>query len=184
GIAAGTARVIRSASQFDQFQRGEILVTVNTDPDWEPIMKMAAGIVTERGGRTPHAAIVARELGIPAVVGTSDATTRIPDGSPITLSCAEGEQGRVYRGKLDYEVEELDREQFARPRTQMMLNVGNPEHAFSTAMLPNDGVGLARMEFIFASWVKVHPLALIHFAGLPEDQRREIEAVTPGYHDH
>jgi pyruvate,water dikinase len=181
GIAAGTARVIESTAQFDQFHRGEILVTVNTDPDWEPIMKLASGIVTERGGRTSHAAIVARELGIPAVVGTSDATSRIPDGSPITLSCAEGEQGHVYRGKLDYEVEELDREQFARPRTQMMLNVGNPEHAFSTAMLPNDGVGLARMEFIFASWVKVHPLALTRYGELDESTRREIDAITRGY---
>ncbi|MCA1827242.1 MAG: phosphoenolpyruvate synthase, partial [Myxococcales bacterium] len=183
GIAVGTARVIRSAAQFEQFQRGEILITENTDPDWEPIMKMASGIVTERGGRTSHAAIVARELGIPAVVGTSNATAKVPDGTAITLSCAEGEQGHVYRGALEYEVEEVDREQFARPRTQMMLNVGNPEQAFSTAMLPNDGVGLARMEFIFASWVKVHPLALTQYAGVPEDVRREIDAITRGYDD-
>ncbi len=146
-------------------------------------MKMASGIVTERGGRTSHAAIVARELGIPAVVGTGDACSRIESGTRITLSCAEGEQGRIYRGALEYEVEEVDRAQFARPRTQMMLNVGNPEQAFQTAMLPNDGVGLARMEFIFASWVKVHPLALTRFAQLEEKTRAEIESITRGYQD-
>jgi pyruvate,water dikinase len=183
GIAIGKARVIKSPSQFDQFQRGEILVTETTDPDWEPIMKMAGGIITDRGGRTSHAAIVARELGIPAVVGTADATARVPGGETVTLSCAEGEQGRIYRGALEYEVEEVDREQFARPRTQMMLNVGNPEQAFQTAMLPNDGVGLARMEFIFASWVKVHPLALTRYAKLAEDVRAQVDAITAGYDD-
>ena len=183
GVAVGTARVIRSAGQFDQFKAGEILITENTDPDWEPIMKMAAGIVTERGGRTSHAAIVARELGIPAVVGTGDAASRVPSGEKITLSCAEGEQGRIYRGALEYEVEEIDRTQFARPRTQMMLNVGNPENAFQTAMLPNDGVGLARMEFIFASWVKVHPLALTRYSQLDEATRAQVDEITRGYTD-
>src|SRR5436190_14112201 len=183
GVAVGTARVIRSAAQFDQFKAGESLVTENTDPDWEPIMKAAAGIVTERGGRTSHAAIVARELGIPAVVGTGDAASRVPSGERITLSCAEGEQGRIYRGALEYEVEEIDRTQFARPRTQMMLNVGNPENAFQTAMLPNDGVGLARMEFIFASWVKVHPLALTRYSQLDEATRAQVDEITRGYTD-
>jgi pyruvate,water dikinase len=183
GIAVGTARVIRSAAQFDQFKPGEILVTENTDPDWEPIMKTASGIVTERGGRTSHAAIVARELGIPAVVGTGTATARVQSGGEITLSCAEGEQGRIYQGKLEYEVEEVDRSHFARPRTQMMLNVGNPEQAFSTAMLPNDGVGLARMEFIFASWVKVHPLALTRYGELDEATRAQVDEITRGYGD-
>ena len=183
GIAVGTARVIKSAAQFDQFRKGEILITENTDPDWEPIMKIAAGIVTERGGRTSHAAIIARELGIPAVLGTGTATSTVPHGAQITLSCAEGEQGRIYRGALEYEVEEIDRDQFARPRTQMMLNVGNPEQAFGTAMLPNDGVGLARMEFIFASWVKVHPLALTRYATLDAQTQAQVEAMTRGYHD-
>jgi pyruvate,water dikinase len=183
GIAVGTARVIRSAAQFDQFKPGEILITENTDPDWEPIMKRAAGIVTERGGRTSHAAIVARELGIPAVVGTGNATARVESGASITLSCAEGEQGRIYRGALEYEVDEVDRGQFARPRTQMMLNVGNPEQAFQTAMLPNDGVGLARMEFIFASWVKVHPLALTRYAQLDPQTRGQVDEITRGYQD-
>jgi pyruvate,water dikinase len=183
GIAVGTARVIRSAAQFDQFKPGEILITENTDPDWEPIMKLAGGIVTERGGRTSHAAIVARELGIPAVVGTGNASSQVPPGAEITLSCAEGEQGRIYRGALEYEVEEVDRERFARPRTQMMLNVGNPEQAFQTALLPNDGVGLARMEFIFASWVKVHPLALTRYAQLDDATRAQVDQITRGYAD-
>jgi pyruvate, water dikinase len=182
-IALGRARVIRSPSQFEEFQRGEILVTESTDPDWEPIMKMAAGIVTERGGRTSHAAIVARELGIPAVLGAVDAMRKVPSGETVTLSCAEGEQGRIYRGALDYEVDEVDPSQFPRPRTQMMLNVGSPEQAFSAAMLPNDGVGLARMEFIFASWVKVHPLALTRYGELAPEVKKEIDAVTRGYAD-
>jgi pyruvate, water dikinase len=183
GIAVGCARVIRSPSQFEQFGRGEILVTESTDPDWEPIMKMAAGIVTERGGRTSHAAIVARELGIPAVLGAVQAMRKVPSGETVTLSCAEGEQGRIYRGALEYEVDELDPSQFPRPRTKMMLNVGSPEQAFSSAMLPNDGVGLARMEFIFASWVKVHPLALTRYAQLEPSARSEVDAVTRGYQD-
>jgi len=183
GVAVGCARVIRSPSQFEEFRRGEILITESTDPDWEPIMKMAAGIVTERGGRTSHAAIVARELGIPAVLGTASAMRTIPNGETVTLSCAEGEQGRIYRGSLEYEVEELDPSQFPRPRTQMMLNVGSPEQAFSAAMLPNDGVGLARMEFIFASWVKVHPLALTRYAELEAVAKAEVDAVTRGYAD-
>ncbi len=183
GVAVGCARVIRSPSQFEEFRRGEILITESTDPDWEPIMKMAAGIVTERGGRTSHAAIVARELGIPAVLGAAEAMSKVPSGETVTLSCAEGEQGRIYRGSLEYEVEELDPSQFPRPRTQMMLNVGSPEQAFSAAMLPNDGVGLARMEFIFASWVKVHPLALTRYAELEAVAKAEVDAVTRGYAD-
>jgi pyruvate,water dikinase len=182
-IAAGRAHVIQSPAQFDQFQRGEILVTGSTDPDWEPIMKMAAGIVTERGGRTSHAAIVARELGIPAVVGAMGAMGAVPSGETVTLCCAEGEQGSIYRGKVDYEVEELDPTTFPRPRTQMMLNVGSPEQAFSAAMLPNDGVGLARMEFIFASWVKVHPLALTRYQQLSPRVKADVDAITRGYTD-
>lgn len=183
GIAVGRARVILSPGQFDAFKPGEILITKNTDPDWEPIMKQAGGIVTEKGGRTSHAAIVARELGIPAVLGTANACSKVTSGEEVTLSCAEGEQGRIYRGALEYEVEELDPSQFQRPRTQMMLNVGNPEQAFKTAMLPNDGVGLARMEFIFASWVKVHPLALTRYATLDPQTRAEVDAATRGYAD-
>ncbi|TMB31344.1 MAG: phosphoenolpyruvate synthase [Deltaproteobacteria bacterium] len=183
GVAVGRARVIASPTEFARFEKGEILVTASTDPDWEPIMKMAAGIVTERGGRTSHAAIVARELGIPAVLGTANAMQGIPDGETVTLSCAEGEQGRIYRGALEYEVDELDPSQFPRPRTQMMLNVGSPEQAFQAAMLPNDGVGLARMEFIFAAWVKVHPLALTRFDKLSPETKRDVEKVARGYAD-
>jgi pyruvate, water dikinase len=183
GIAKGRAHVIQSAAQFDQFQRGEILVTESTDPDWEPIMKIAAGIVTERGGRTSHAAIVARELGIPALVGAVGAMRAVPSGETVTLCCAEGEQGSIYRGEVPFEVDELDPAQFPRPKTQMMLNVGSPEQAFSAAMLPNDGVGLARMEFIFASWVKVHPLALTRYEQLSPEVKAEVEAVTRGYAD-
>jgi len=183
GVAVGRARVIASPTEFARFEKGEILVTESTDPDWEPIMKIAAGIVTERGGRTSHAAIVARELGIPAVLGTASAMQAIPDGETVTLSCAEGEQGRIYRGALEYEVDELDPSQFPRPRTQMMLNVGSPEQAFQAAMLPNDGVGLARMEFIFAAWVKVHPLALTRFDRLSAEAKADVEKVTRGYAD-
>jgi pyruvate, water dikinase len=183
GIAVGRARVIASPAEFARFQKGEILITESTDPDWEPIMKMAAGLVTERGGRTSHAAIVARELGIPAVLGAPHAMEAVPDGETVTLSCAEGEQGRIYSGAVEYEVDELDPSQFPRPRTQMMLNVGSPEQAFQAAMLPNDGVGLARMEFIFAAWVKVHPLALTRFQSLSPQAKREVAQVTSGYAD-
>jgi pyruvate,water dikinase len=180
-IATGAARIIRDPRGISQFRRGEILVTEVTDPDWEPIMKLAAGIVTEKGGRTSHAAIVARELGIPALVGTENAMSVLRDGDMATLSCAEGETGHVYRGALRFSVEEIDPGSLPRPRTAIMLNVGNPEQAFEQAMLPSDGVGLARMEFIFASWVKVHPLALLRYAAQPAAVQREIDALTVGY---
>jgi pyruvate,water dikinase len=160
-----------------------VLITEVTDPDWEPIMKIASAIVTERGGRTSHAAIVARELGIPAVVGTSTATHVVKTGEPVTVSCAEGETGHVYAGLLHYDVEEIDPRKIGATRTQIMLNIGDPEQAFKLAQLPNDGVGLARMEFIFAGWVKVHPLALIHFKDMPIAVQREINALTVGYDD-
>ena len=182
-VAAGKARIIRDPRQIGELQPGEILVTEATDPDWEPIMKVASGIVTDRGGRTSHAAIVARELGLPALVGTGDATRVIPDGAEITLSCAEGETGMVYRGKLAYDVQEIDPAALPRPRTQIMLNVGNPEQANQLSLLPSAGVGLARMEFIFASWVGVHPLALTRYATLAPSVQREVDRVTAGYTD-
>jgi pyruvate,water dikinase len=183
GIAVGRARLISDPSRIAEFQPGEILVTEVTDPDWEPIMKTASGIITEKGGRTSHAAIVARELGLPAVVGTGTAMQRLATGELLTLSCAEGATGNVYRDKLRFEVEELDSSKLPRPRTRMMLNVGNPEQAMSVARLPSDGVGLARMEFIFAGWVRVHPLALTRYAKLPVAVQTEVDAATEGYGD-
>ena len=182
-IAAGKVRVILDPNEMDRFQPGEVLVTRITDPDWEPIMKIAAAIVTDRGGRTSHAAIVSRELGIPAVVGTENATQVLKTGQEVTVSTAEGEVGRVYRGRLKYRVEEIDPEKLPRPKTEIMLNVGNPEEALKNALLPTDGVGLLRLEFVFASWVGVHPLALIHFDELPIRVRRRVAEKTRGYDD-
>ncbi|MDQ7083154.1 MAG: pyruvate, water dikinase [Aquificota bacterium] len=162
-IATGRVRVLFDLKDAENFREGEILVTDITDPDWEPIMKKASAIVTNRGGRTAHAAIVARELGIPAVVGTGNATEVLKDGTEVTVSCAEGETGHVYEGKLRFEVQEVDLDQLPRPRTKIMMNIGNPETAFKYASLPNDGVGLAREEFIIANYIKIHPLALIHY---------------------
>jgi pyruvate,water dikinase len=161
-IAFGPVRVIADARELATFRPGEILVAESTSPDWEPVMKIAAAIVTERGGRTCHAAIVARELGVPAVVGATDAKKALKNGSVVTVSCAEGEIGRVYDGKLPFETTRVDTSELKRPRTAIMLNLGNPELAFRTAMLPNDGVGLARMEFIISEHVRVHPMALVN----------------------
>jgi pyruvate, water dikinase len=183
GVVHGRVRVLRDPRQADQLRPGEILVTETTDPDWEPIMKTAAGIVTERGGRTSHAAIVARELGIPAVVGAVNATSVIASGTLVTVSCAEGEVGRVYEGALPFAVQEVDPATMPRPRTEVLLNVGNPEQALKFSLLPSGGVGLARMEFIFASWVGVHPLALTRYATLPAAAQREVDRVTTGYAD-
>jgi pyruvate, water dikinase len=161
-IAVGPVRVIADVHKLAAFQPGEVLVAESTSPDWEPVMKIAAAIVTERGGRTCHAAIVARELGVPAVVGATDAKKALKNGAVVTVSCAEGEIGRVYDGKLPYETVRVETSELKRPRTAIMLNLGNPELAFRTAALPNDGVGLARMEFIISEHVRVHPMALVN----------------------
>ncbi|MDY6841720.1 MAG: phosphoenolpyruvate synthase [Pseudomonadota bacterium] len=161
-IASGRTRVITSAAHLGDFIPGEVLVADNTTPDWEPVMKTAAAIITNRGGRTCHAAIIARELGIPAVVGTGNATTAIPDGETVTVSCAEGDNGHIYRGQVPFHREHTEIGDIARPKTEIMINLGNPELAFKTSFLPNDGVGLARMEFIINEYIKVHPLALLH----------------------
>ena len=181
-IAAGKARVVDGPQDMDAFRDGEVLVTDITDPDWEPIMKKAAALVTERGGRTSHAAIVARELGIPAVVGSRDCRQKIAQGQMVTVSCVGGE-GKIYEGELDFEVEEVDPSGLEGCRTQMMINLANPEMAFDVAQLPNAGVGLVRMEFVFASWVKVHPLALTRFEEMPQGVRKQIEDLTHGYQD-
>jgi pyruvate,water dikinase len=183
-IGTGKARVILDVHKLDQFQPGEVLVTYKTDPDWEPIMKKASAIVTNQGGRTCHAAIIAREMGIPAIVGTGNAITQLKTGQEVTISCAEGEEGRVYAGILPYEVKEVALENLPRTRTQIMMNVGNPSEAFSLAAIPNDGVGLARLEFIIANHIKVHPLALIHFDKLQDaDVKDQIALLTHLYED-
>jgi pyruvate, water dikinase len=162
-IGQGVARIILDVRNLEQFQEGEVLVTNRTDPDWEPIMKKASAIVTNQGGRTCHAAIIAREMGIPAIVGCGNATDIIRMGMPITVSCAEGEQGNVYEGLVPFVVNEVALDTLPKTRTKILVNVGNPEEAFGLAALPCEGVGLARLEFIIANQIKVHPLALLHF---------------------
>jgi pyruvate,water dikinase len=182
-VATGSARVLKDPSEIESFRSGEVLVTEITDPDWEPIMKVASAIVTERGGRTSHAAIVARELGIPAVLGTENATQAIQTGGLVTVSCCEGEVGRLYEGTLDHEVTEVDPATLGRPKTRIMMNVADPERVLELAQIPNDGVGLARMEFVFAGWVGVHPLALTRYASLPPKVKREVSRLTSGYEE-
>ncbi len=182
-IGAGAVRVIASPAEMERVQPGDVLVTDMTDPDWEPVMKRAAAIVTNRGGRTCHAAIVARELGIPAVVGTGDATAVLQDGEAVTVSCAEGDTGLVYAGRLRFSVETLAGETLAEPPVKLMMNVGNPERAFEFAQIPNRGIGLARLEFIIARMIGVHPLALLDYATLPDALRTEIDARCAGYAD-
>ena len=181
-IGTGAARVIASPADIGEFQTGEVLVTDSTTPDWEPVMKRAAAIVTNRGGRTCHAAIVARELGIPAVIGVGDATERLRTGEVVTVSCADGEVGKVFRGAVPFEVTVTDTAGIARPKTKVMLIVGNPDIAFQTSMLPNDGVGLARMEFIITEYIKAHPMALLHPERVEDaGERASIVALTRGY---
>jgi pyruvate,water dikinase len=182
-IGAGTARVVRSIAEMDEVAEGDVLVTDMTDPDWEPIMKRAAAIVTNRGGRTCHAAIIARELGIPAVVGCGDATTTIQAGQDVTVSCAEGDSGFVYPGLLDFEVQTDDLQQLPEPPLKIMMNVGNPDRAFDFASIPNAGVGLARLEFIINRMIGVHPKALLNFSLLQGETRAEVARKTAGYAD-
>ena len=181
-IASGAVKRIENLTQLAEFKPGEVLVADTTTPDWEPVMKTAAAIVTNRGGRTCHASIIARELGIPAVVGTGDATTSVPDGAVVTVSCAEGDSGRVYDGAVGFHVDRTEVGDLARPRTQIMINLGNPDLAFKTSFLPNDGVGLARMEFIISEYIQVHPLALLHPEKVDDPEaRRTIDRLTQGY---
>jgi pyruvate,water dikinase len=183
-IGQGRARVIEDPRHLERFREGEVLVTDKTDPDWEPIMKMAAAIVTNRGGRTSHAAIVSRELGIPAVVGTERGTEVIADGEEITVSCAEGDAGYVYRGLLRFNIQEIDLGKLGRPRTKIMLNVANPREVFALAALPNDGVGLARVELIISHAIRIHPMALVRYGALVDQPAKaEIAVLTAGYAD-
>jgi len=182
-VGTGRARIILEAAQMHDLQRGEVLVTDMTDPDWEPVMKIASAIVTNRGGRVCHAAIVARELGIPAVVGSGGATHDIHDGQEVTVSCVEGDVGYVYEGKLPYRSERIDLGNLPHPETKIMLIVGNPVQALEYAAFPNDGVGLARLEFIINNSIGIHPRALLEYPTLAEEIRSEIDSRVAGYTD-
>ncbi|MEZ5480127.1 MAG: phosphoenolpyruvate synthase [Thiolinea sp.] len=182
-IGKGTARIIMSIEQMHEVQPGDVLVTDMTDPDWEPIMKRASAIVTNRGGRTCHAAIIAREMGIPAVVGCGDATRTIQAGDPVTVSCAEGDTGLIYAGLLDFSINSADTGQLPELPVKIMMNVGNPSRAFSFARLPNAGVGLARLEFIINNMIGIHPKALMEFDRLPDDLKTMIVHRVAGYAD-
>jgi len=191
-IGQGMVNIIRTPKEISLFREGEILVTEMTDPDWEPVMKKASAIVTNRGGRTCHAAIVSRELGIPCIVGTDNSTEVLSDGQKVTVSCAEGEIGAVYDGLLKYEIEEIDIQKLPETRTKIMMNVGIPEKAFYQSQIPNDGVGLAREEFIINSYIGIHPMALVNFEELSEKSRydisvaeviKQIEDRTGGYQE-
>ena len=183
-VSSGRARIIADPSQIQRFAPGDLLVTERTDPDWEPILKLASGVITNQGGRTCHAAIIAREMGITAIVGCGDATARIADGELVTASCCEGDEGRVYRGALPFRVEEQQLDQLPATRTRILMNVGNPEEAFQLARIPCDGVGLARLEFIIANQIRVHPLALLQPERVSDPEvRHAIAALSAGY-DH
>src|SRR6202167_1362841 len=182
-IGAGAARVVRSAADMPRVQAGDVLVADMTDPDWEPVMKRAAAIVTNRGGRTCHAAIIARELGIPAVVGCGDATQKISEGEVVTVSCAEGDTGNVYRGRLKFERQVIKLDAMPPVPVKIMMNVGNPDRAFDFAAIPNRGVGLARLEFIINRMIGVHPRALLEYERLEDDLKAQIRAQMAGYAD-
>jgi len=181
-IGAGPAHVIASASDIKDFKKGEVLITDMTDPDWEPIMKIATAIITNKGGRTCHAAIISRELGVPCIVGTGDGTEKLKGVKEVTASCAEGEVGNVYEGILKYDVKKINLESMERPKTNIMMNVGNPDIAFNVAYIPNDGVGLARLEFIISNFIQIHPMALVQFDTLKDKKtKKEIETLTLEY---
>ena len=187
-IGAGEANIIYDVHDISKFKKDQVLVTDMTDPDWEPVMKIASAIVTNRGGRTCHAAIISRELGIPCVVGTINGTKAIKNNQDITVSCASGETGYVYDGKLKFDIEEVNLETVPKTKTKIMMNVGNPSQAFELSFTPNEGVGLAREEFIINSYIKVHPLALLHYNELKKDPEHadlieKIDRITEGYDD-
>lgn len=182
-IGAGTAKIIRNASEMGRVQAGDVLVSDMTDPDWEPVMKRASAIVTNRGGRTCHAAIIARELGIPAVVGCGDATERIKDGVDVTVSCAEGDEGLVYEGNLEFEQTQIELDSLPDIPVKIMMNVGNPDRAFDFAGIPNHGVGLARLEFIINRMIGVHPQALLEYDALDDSTRAAVDQQMAGYDD-
>lgn len=182
-IGSGSVRLILNASEMSRVQDGDVLVTDMTDPDWEPVMKRASAIVTNRGGRTCHAAIIARELGIPAVVGCGNATGLLPENEPVTVSCTEGDTGNIYRGILEVEVIDLALKSMPKPPVKITMNVGNPELAFDFQRIPNDGIGLARLEFIIARMIGIHPKAVLDYPDIPPDLKLEVENQCAGYRD-
>ncbi len=182
-IGQGKAKIIMSAKDINKFEKGEVLVTDMTDPDWVPVMKIAGAIVTNKGGRTCHAAIIGRELGIPVVVGTGDGSKKIKTGIDITVSCAEGEDGKVYEGIIPFEIKKTDISNIPQTKTKIMMNLGDPSQAFALSFIPNDGVGLAREEFIIANFIKIHPQALINYQKLSSVLKNKINKLTLGYKD-
>ncbi len=182
-IGKGRVRLFNSLEQMDQFEEGDVLLTDMTDPDWEPIMKKSSAIITNRGGRTCHAAIIARELGVPAVVGCGDATELVVDGSEVTVSCSEGDEGHIYEGLLDFDYNVRQMNEMPEIPVKIMMNVGNPDRAFTFGQLPNDGVGLARLEFIINNMVGIHPKALMNADEMPDDVKKVIDEKTTAYGD-
>ncbi|MGK3628977.1 PEP-utilizing enzyme, partial [Acinetobacter sp. A11] len=180
-IGSGKVRIVNSIKEMDKVQEGDVLVSDMTDPDWEPVMKRAAAIITNRGGRTCHAAIIARELGVPAIVGCGNATEVLTDGQEVTVSCAEGDTGFIYEGALDFEVQRNSIESMPKLSFKIMMNVGNPDRAFDFAQIPNEGIGLARLEFIINRMIGVHPKALLNIDSLPRETRAAVLTRTAGY---
>jgi pyruvate,water dikinase len=180
-IGAGPVRIIRDPSEMDRVQPGDVLVADMTDPNWEPVMKRAAAIVTNRGGRTCHAAIIARELGVPAVVGCGDATDKLQDGMMVTVSCSEGDEGNIYDGLIETEVTEVSRGDLPEIPVKITMNIGNPQLAFDFCQLPNKGVGLARLEFIINNYIGLHPRAVLEYPNIDPELKRAVESVARGY---
>ena len=182
-IGAGNVRIVNSLDEIGSVQTGDVLVTDMTDPDWEPVMKRAAAIVTNRGGRTCHAAIIARELGVPAVVGCNDATANLVNGNAVTVSCAEGDTGYIYEGNLSFDISETALDNLPELPFKLTMNVGNPERAFSFSQLPHNGIGLARLEFIISNTIGIHPKALLNYGAMPDDVKAQIDIRSAGYAD-
>src|SRR3989339_218177 len=182
-IGAGKTHVIKDVKNVSDFKEGEVLVTEMTDPDWVPAMKIASAIITDRGGRTCHAAIIGRELGIPVIVGTTDGSRKIKSGLDVTVSCAESEEGRVYQGIVPFEIKKTDISNIDKTKTKITMNLGEPDHAFALSFIPNDGVGLAREEFIIANYIKIHPLALLNYDNLSKKDKTKINKLTAGWED-
>jgi len=180
-VASGKVRVIKSVKQLNQFKIGEVLVTQMTDPDWEPVMKKAAAIITDSGGRTCHAAIVSRELGVPAIVGTKNASHVLKDKQLVTVSCAQGENGYVYQGDLPFQIKKINLKKLRKPKIDVMMNLGDPTQAFKYSFLPTKGIGLARLEFIITNYIKIHPLALLNYQKLPSKIKKQISNLTLAY---